>query len=115
MRTSRAHYLANRERARDFVARRLSELNIPYGFTIRRVSIRNQSSRWGSCSVHGNLNFNYKIIFLPLHLADYIMIHELCHRGAMNHGPDFWELVARTQPHYKQLHSELRKTHIPCF
>lgn len=99
---SRAEYLAHKEAARELVTRRLPELNASYGFTYGRITIRNQKSRWGSCSAKGNLNFSYKIALLPPHLADYLMVHELCHRGEFNHSARFWALVARACPEYKQ-------------
>ena len=62
-------------------------------FSFKNVSVKNQKSRWGSCSRHGNLNFSYRIIFLPEHLQDYLIVHELCHLKSFGHGRDFWALV----------------------
>ena len=86
---------------------RLIHFNQLYGFTWKSVSIRNQQTRWGSCSSAGRLNFSYKIALLPPHLADYIIVHELCHLGEMNHSKKFWALVARVLPEYRQLRHEL--------
>ncbi len=104
---SRAEYLRYKEAARELVMLRLPELNQIYGFNIGKVAIRNQKSRWGSCSTAGNLNFNYKIALLPPHLADYLMVHELCHLGEFNHSVRFWALVARACPNYREARKEL--------
>ena len=94
-----AHYSAkdfkeNKDKAYEFVLGRISHLNNFYNFKINSISIKNQKTRWGSCSSKGNLSFNYKILFLPVHLADYIIVHELCHLKEMNHSHRFWSLVA---------------------
>lgn len=108
LRHSREDYLAYREQARGLVHERLAHFNASYGFTYADVRIKQHKSRWGSCSKKGNLNFNYKIALLPPHLADYIIVHELCHLGELNHGPRFWALVARAVPEYKAARRELR-------
>ncbi len=77
-------------------------------FTYHRVSIRNQRTRWGSCSRKGNLNFSYKLALLPPHLADYLIVHELCHLGQFNHSSAFWALVALAIPDYKRCRAELK-------
>lgn len=102
-------YVQHKESARVFVHQRLVELNKAYGFTYNRVAIRVNSSRWGSCSVNKNLNFDYRILFLPPHLQDYLIVHELCHLKEMNHSKDFWMLVAQTLPNHKKLRKELQK------
>ncbi len=91
-------YKANKEEARTLVHRKLVEWNLHYNFTYNKVAIRDQRSRWGSCSKKGNLNFNYRILLLPEHLQDYIIVHELCHIGMFNHSREFWALVAKTVP-----------------
>lgn len=104
----REHYNAHKEYARAFVYTRLAELNTPYGFAYNKVYIRANTSRWGSCSGNRNLNFDYRILFLPSHLQDYILIHELCHLKEMNHSARFWALVQKTVPDYARRKSELR-------
>ncbi len=108
-RGTRAHYLANKEAARAQVHARLAYFNQFYGYPLRKVFIKNLRSRWGSASSRGNLNFNYKIISLPPEVADYVIVHELCHLGQFDHSPKFWALVAQTIPDYKQLRKVLRQ------
>ena len=105
---SRSDYLRYKKQARLLVLRRLEYFNAFYGFDHGRVSIRNQRTRWGSCSSKCNLNFNYKIAFLPDHQADYIIVHELCHVGEFNHSPGFWDLVCQTIPNHRAIRRELR-------
>ena len=104
-----AHYLAHKERARVLVHERLAYWALRYGVVYRRVSIRDQRSRWGSCSRVGNLNFNYRIVFLPPELVDYIVVHELCHLIEFNHSPSFWNKVAETIPNH-HLHRQALRT-----
>jgi hypothetical protein len=99
-----------REQARRFVENRISYFNKFYNFKINRVAIKNQSSRWGSCSSKANLNFNYKIIYLRPALADYLIVHELCHLGEFNHSKRFKALVSKTIPDYVNINKELRRT-----
>ena len=72
-------------------------IGVEYG----RVAIRDQKSRWGSCSAKGNLNFNWKLIMAPPEALRYVVIHELCHRIEFNHSPRFWALVRRQMPEYE--------------
>lgn len=105
---SAAEYKLYKEAARILVQRRLSELNQVYDYTYGRISIRNQRTRWGSCSRQGNLNFHYKLVLLPPALADYVIVHELCHIKELNHSRRFWELVVRTVPNYKELRKAIQ-------
>lgn len=102
----------NRERARLLVENRLSVLNKVYNFTINRIAIKNTKTRWGSCSSKGNLNFNYKIIYLSPVFADYLIVHELCHLGEMNHSRKFWALVSKIVPNYNIIDKELKRIYI---
>ena len=108
----KAQYLKHKEHARAAVHAHLNEWNRHYNLPIRKVFIKNSRSRWGSCSTLGNLNFNYRIIFLPPHLQAYLIIHELCHLQHFNHGPEFWSLVAQTVPEYKTHRREIRRIRI---
>jgi predicted metal-dependent hydrolase len=105
----RREYLRHREAARAIVHERLAHFNALYGFRYKTVSIRDQRSRWGSCSKKGGLSFNFRIALVPRELADYVVVHELCHLKEFNHGPAFWALMARALPNPRALRRELRK------
>lgn len=109
---TRSEYLAHKEDARTLVSALLQRCNAAYGFHYNRVSIKNMSRNWGSCSKKRNLNFNYKLHFLPPELAEYVVVHELCHLGQLNHSKDFWALVAKTVPDHKNRRKELRRFHV---
>lgn len=100
--------MEHKEKARKLVLSRLEYFNLHYNFEWNRVAIRNQRRCWGSCSSLKNLNFNYKILFLPSHLQDYIIVHEMCHLQELNHKIGFWNLVAETIPQYKTNIVELK-------
>ena len=80
------------------------------GVTYGRITIRNQRTRWGSCSSKGNLNFNCLLMLTPPEVIDYVVVHELCHRKEMNHSQLFWNEVARVLPGYAEQEKWL-KTH----
>ncbi len=71
------------------------------GVRFGRITIRNQKTRWGSCSSAGNLNFNCLLMLCPDEVIDYVIVHELCHRIELNHSPRFWQLVASILPDYR--------------
>jgi len=102
-----AHYKKHRESARALVREKLTTWSRYYNVQYKRVSIRNTKSRWGSCSKEGNLNFSYRILFLPERLQDYLIVHELCHIMELNHSRGFWVLVAKAVPDYKTRKREL--------
>ncbi len=97
-----------RQAARVF-AERLAVCNAAYGFSYGRVSIREQKSRWGSCSRRGNLNFNWRLLLAPLPVLDYVVTHELAHLKEPNHSPRFWALVAAACPEYQTQRRWLRQ------
>lgn len=106
---SRKEYQRLKEKARELVKIKVELFNRLYNFPVGKISIRNQKSRWGSCSRQGNLSFNYRILFLPSHLQDYIVVHELCHIRELNHSKRFWNLVAQTTPDYREHKRELKR------
>ena len=73
-------------------------VGVDYG----KITIRNQRTRWGSCSGKGNLNFNCLLMLMPLEVIDYVVVHELCHRKELNHSAKFWNEVLRVLPNYKE-------------
>ena len=95
-------------RAQALVRSRVQYFAARYGVSFRAIRIRAQKSRWGSCSRAGNLSFNYRIAALPAHIADYIVVHELCHLREMNHSKKFWDLVAQEIPDHKAVRKQLR-------
>ena len=107
-RRGRAHYLQHKGLARELVHTRIAHFNQFYSVPIRKVFIKNHKRRWGSCSERGNLNFNYKILFLPQEIADYIIVHELCHLLEFNHSSRFWAHVARAMPEHRTQRKILR-------
>lgn len=116
-RYGRREYLLHREAARSFVLSRIAALAPSLGapgasgvldVSPAHVAIRDQKTCWGSCSRKGNLNFNYKILFLPPHLQDYVIVHELAHLRELNHSPRFWALVAGVMPDWRAHRRELR-------
>lgn len=103
------NYKIYKEKAKNLALERLEHFNKLYNYKFFRVSIRNQQTRWGSCSKKGNLNFNYKIALISQDLCDYIIVHELCHLKELNHSQKFWDLVAQTIPNYKERRKRLKK------
>ena len=80
-------------------------LDVTYG----RITVRNQKTRWGSCSGKGNLNFNCLLMLCPPAVQDYVIVHELCHRRHMDHSAEFWAEVERILPDYRQRRDWLKK------
>ncbi len=78
------------------------------GVRFGRITIRNQRSKWGSCSAQGNLNFNCLLMLCPEDVVEYIVVHELCHRRHMNHSPAFWAEVAQALPDYRKQEAWLK-------
>ena len=101
-------YVKNKNEALRLVQDRIAHFNEIYNFPFKKITIRNQKTRWGSCSAKKNLNFNYKILFLPEVYRDYIIVHELCHLKELNHSRTFWALVQKTFPNYRELRKELK-------
>jgi predicted metal-dependent hydrolase len=72
------------------------------GVSYSRITLRDQRSRWGSCSSTGGLSFNWRLVLAPHDVLDYVVVHEICHLAELNHGPAFWRLVERRRPSYRE-------------
>ena len=89
-------------RAKDVIPGKVSHYAGLMGVTFGRITVRAQKTRWGSCSVQGNLNFNCLLMLAPEPVLDYVIVHELCHRKQMNHSAQFWAEVERILPDYTE-------------
>lgn len=96
------------ERALEYIPQRVYHFARLIGVDYGRITIRNQKTRWGSCSGKGNLNFNCLLMLMPPDIIDYVVVHELCHRKEMNHSPAFWREVAKILPDYKKAEAWLK-------
>lgn len=105
---SQAEIKALADAALKLIPARVKEYAEIIGVSYGRITIRNQKTRWGSCSSKGNLNFNCQLMRLPEELRDYVIIHELCHRKEMNHSAKFWSEVEKYCPDYKALRKKLK-------
>ncbi|MBQ9065501.1 MAG: M48 family metallopeptidase [Blautia sp.] len=90
------------EKAQKIIPDRVEHYAKLVGVTYGRITIRNQKSRWGSCSAKGNLNFNCLLMLTPPEVIDSVVVHELCHRKEMNHSKKFYEEVLRVYPEYRK-------------
>lgn len=91
------------------LSRRTMELAKPHNITIQRITIRNQRSRWGSCSKRGTISLNWRLIQTPAFVQDYIILHELMHRREANHSARFWKEVEEVCPDYQKAEGWLRQ------
>ena len=101
--------VADRAAARQLLNKRLAELAHRHGLSYNRLTVRNQKSRWGSCSSSGNINLNCRLVNLPDELRDYVILHELAHTRVHGHGPAFWAELARLAPEARTLDRRLRQ------
>jgi predicted metal-dependent hydrolase len=104
-----------RKEARKHLPARLSELSRKHGFTYNKVIIKNNRSRWGSCSEKNNINLSLHLMRLPEHLVDYILMHELVHTVHKNHGKKFWREFEKILPGAKATDRELREYRIDIY
>lgn len=91
-----------RKAAREYIPSRVSYYHTFTGGNYTSITIRDQKSRWGSCSSRGTLSFNYRLMMAPPAILDYVVVHELCHLTHMNHSKEFWNMVASILPNYKE-------------
>ncbi len=98
-----------REKARKVLTAKVQFWAGQMGITYGRIAIRQQTTRWGSCSSKGNLNFNWALVLVPEALQDYVVVHELAHRREMNHSPRFWSLVGQYIPDYAVRRKQLKE------
>jgi len=105
----RQEYMKHKHAALAVIRDRVEHFNNIYGFSYNTISVKDQRSRWGSCSQKGNLNFSYRLLFLSTEVRDFIIVHELCHLKEFNHSYKFWELVARAVPDHKIVREKLKK------
>ena len=92
-----------RQAAKEYFPSRVAYYEQIIGVTHASIRIRDQKTRWGSCSSKGNLNFNWRLMLAPPRVLDYVVVHELCHRKEMNHSKAFWDAVETVLPDYVQL------------
>lgn len=90
------------DKARKYIPERVAYFAGRMGVSYGRITIRNQKTRWGSCSSKGNLNFNCLLMLTPAEIIDYVVVHELCHRKEMNHSKAFWSEVEKVLPDYRE-------------
>ncbi|NJN03967.1 MAG: M48 family metallopeptidase [Leptolyngbyaceae cyanobacterium RM1_1_2] len=96
-------------RAKQALPHWLQQLSQAAQLPYTKVTIRGQKTRWGSCSSQQHISLNYKLLFLPPPLVDYVLIHELCHTQQMNHSPAFWQSVEQQRPDYQRSREQLKK------
>lgn len=90
-----------RNAAKEYFAKRVAFYHAKTGGVYHTITIRDQKSRWGSCSSRGTLSFNYRLLFAPPRVLDYVVVHELCHLTHMDHSANFWGMVESVMPDYR--------------
>ncbi len=100
------------DRALEYIPKRVIYFSMLMKVYFGTITIRNQKTRWGSCSSKGNLNFNCQLMRMPPEVIDYVVVHELCHLKEMNHSKAFWEEVEKVMPDYKKHREYLKKQRI---
>lgn len=101
-----------REQARDIVNERIAMYSQKMGVQPAKIVIKQQKTRWGSCSTKKNININWRIIMAPIQVVDYVIVHELAHLKEMNHSTRFWSLVGNVMPDYKEYRDWLKENGI---
>jgi len=98
---SRVSEAEARQAVRELVAMLIEDEAPELGVEPKRVQIRDQRSRWGSCSTRGTLSFNWRLVLAPFEVLDYVVVHELCHLREPNHSRRFWKLVEQRRPDWR--------------
>ena len=106
---TREKVIALAEEALKVIPERVEYFAKVIGVTYGKITVRNQKTRWGSCSSKGNLNFNCLLMLAPPEVLDYVVVHELCHRKQMNHSKAFWLEVEKVLPNYKEVRKWLKE------
>ena len=91
-----------RDAAKDYIPKRVEYYHTLTGGNYSKITIRDQKTRWGSCSANGTLSFSFRLMMAPPRVLDYVVVHELCHLTHMNHSKDFWNMVESILPDYKE-------------
>lgn len=97
-----------KKKAKLYLTTRLEQLSMQTQLNYSQIVIRDQNTRWGSCSSKKSISLNYKLIFFPREVVDYVIIHELCHTIQLNHSEEFWQLVSAFFPLWKTHYQELK-------
>ncbi len=98
-----------KQECQELLPMRIKELAERYGFKYGKLSFRNNSTNWGSCSAENNISLNVKLMMTRSEVIDYVILHELCHTKVRNHSERFWSLVESVCPDYKTLRKELKQ------
>ncbi|MDD2251326.1 MAG: M48 family metallopeptidase, partial [Candidatus Cloacimonetes bacterium] len=86
----------------EVVEERIEKYSLYLSVSPRKVVVKDQKTRWGSCSEKGNINLNWRLVMAPIEIIDYVVVHELCHLRIMNHSKDFWNLIESILPNYRE-------------
>ncbi len=86
----------------EVVEERIEKYSLHLNVSPRKVVVKDQKTRWGSCSEKGNINLNWRLVMAPIEIIDYVVVHELCHLRIMNHSKDFWNLIESILPNYRE-------------
>lgn len=103
----------DKQAASTILARRLNELALKHGFSYKRLTIRNQKTRWGSCSHANNISLNMQLVRLPQELIDYVILHELVHTRVKNHSSAFWDELDKLVGNSRKLRDSI-KNYLPA-
>lgn len=104
-----------RKEAKDYLPKRVKRLAKKHDFQYNKVTVRNTTTRWGSCSIENNLNLSLHLMRLPNYLIDYVILHELTHTKIKNHSRDFWQLLDSVTGSAKKLDKEVRECRIQIY